>query len=368
MKLLGLKRNTTSFIYFVLFAVPFIFGAMWQSRENNPFISKLPLINSITNLPSGSNSLLYIGFQLFLFTFPIFLISILELQKANGTLKNRFLSTSLGRIYYSKGHKFADLWYSAAELIFNKLPEFITFLTLGISIFNSKVSVWFTTFYSNTLNIPSSPIISLVIFLTALLLNNLISYLDHRIAHQVPFLWDLHELHHSPTEMTMLSKDRKTPFDNIFFAVISTPFIALCSLLTAEYLKQGFILPLVIYILYVTLDNIHSWVGHSSYRLVYPKPFNYILMSPSLHWIHHSSNPKHFRSNFGNTITLWDKVFNTYLDETHLEEIKSYGFKNSEYNLHHPIYSLIFLPIIKMKKRLVKINKRTRRRIASSRN
>ncbi len=238
MKLLGLKRNTTSFIYFLLFAVPFIFGAMWQSRENNPFISKLPLINSITNLPLGSNSLLYIGFQLFLFTFPIFLISILELQKANGTLKNRFLSTSLGRIYYSKGHKFADLWYSAAELIFNKLPEFITFLTLGISIFNSKVSVWFTTFYSNTLKIPSSPIISLVIFVMALLLSNLISYLDHRIAHQVPFLWDFHEFHHSPTEMTMLSKDRKTPFDNIFFALISTPFIALCSLLTAEYLKQ----------------------------------------------------------------------------------------------------------------------------------
>ena len=86
-------------------------------------------------------------------------------------------------------------------------------------------------------------------------------------------------------------------------------------------------------------------------------------MSPSLHWIHHSSNPKHFNSNFGDTICIWDRLFNTYLDETNLQNIKSYGFKNSEYNKHHPIYSLFVLPIIKMKKRLKIINKRLRKRV-----
>ncbi len=361
MSLLVLKKNLIGFVYFLLFSIPFLIGAIWQFRANNPFISKFPVIDSLVNL-SGSSGIYKIFFTLFLISLPFLLITTLEIFRSNENFKNRLFSTSLGRMYFSKGHKFADIWYFSFELIFAKFPKILTFLTLGVAIFNSKVSTWFTNFYSSILKIPSSQIIALIIFIIAILILNLISYLKHRIVHTVPFFWDLHELHHSPTEMTILSRERKTPFEGAFLVVLGLPFEAVCSLLIAHYLKEGFVLPLIIYILYFCLDNIHTTVGHSSFKLVYPKPFNYILMSPSLHWIHHSSNPKHFRSNFGNTLSIWDRVFDTYLDETHLKEIKSYGFKNSEYNKHHPFYSVMFLPIIKMKKRLVRMSKKRLRK------
>lgn len=362
MNFLLFRRNLISFVCFLLFSIPFLLGTIWQFRTN-PVISQFSLIDHIVNGNSSSFSgFLQIFVSLSLIASPIALITILEFFRSNDSLKNRLLSTSLGRIYFSKGHKFADIWYFALELIFNKFPQIVTFLTLGIVIFNSKVSDWFSNLYTNSFNIPSYRGVSLIIFLTALLVSNFSSYLNHRIAHNIPFLWDLHELHHSPTEMTMLSKDRSTPFDGIFFQTVSLPLDVFCSLLIAHYMKEGFILPLIIYILFFCLDGIHSTVGHSSFELTYPKPFNYILMSPSLHWIHHSTNPKHFRSNYGNTLCIWDRIFNTYLDETNIQNIKSYGFKNSEYNKHHPIYSMMFLPIIKMKKRLVRMSKRLRRK------
>ena len=67
-------------------------------------------------------------------------------------------------------------------------------------------------------------------------------------------------------------------------------------------------------------------------------------MSPSLHWLHHSDNPKHFNTNFGVNFTFWDKLFGTYLDESHLSEINQVGIQNSKYNKHHPIYSYFVLP------------------------
>ena len=45
------------------------------------------------------------------------------------------------------------------------------------------------------------------------------------------------------------------------------------------------------------------------------KPISYFLQSPALHWLHHSNNPKHFNCNIGNTYTIWDKLFGTYIDE-----------------------------------------------------
>ncbi len=360
-----IKRNFMSFFYFLLFSIPFFIGAVWQLRDGSPIVSSLPIIKSILRVDTSNIFLdiLVSCFKLFLLSLPILLITFLELKRSDKNFQDSLLSTSVGKIYLSKGHKFADVWYFATELIFSKFPQILTFITLGMVVFNSKISNWFSNFYTNTLNIPTSPSLSIFIVLIFILLTTLFSYLKHRCSHEIPFLWDLHELHHSPTEMTILSKDRKTPLDGIFFTVILIPFYTFLTLLLNEYFRQGYLLPTLIYISFICLDNIHSAVGHSSFKLIYPKPFNYILMSPSLHWIHHSSNPKHFNSNFGDSICIWDRLFNTYSDETILEDIKSYGFKYSEYNKHHPIYSLVILPIVKMKKRLKRINKRLKKRV-----
>ena len=42
------------------------------------------------------------------------------------------------------------------------------------------------------------------------------------------------------------------------------------------------------------------------------KPIRYLLMSPSLHWIHHSKNVKLYNSNYSVVFSFWDRIFGTY--------------------------------------------------------
>ena len=115
---------------------------------------------------------------------------------------------------------------------------------------------------------------------------------------------------------------------------------------------QGYVLPIYIYIIYTLLGFVHAYVGHSSLFLIYPKPISYILFSPSLHWIHHSENENHYDKNFGFVFPFWDKLFGTYLGESHLKDITNFGVKDSQYNKFHPLYSYFVLPILKIKRRL----------------
>ena len=78
-------------------------------------------------------------------------------------------------------------------------------------------------------------------------------------------------------------------------------------------------------------------------------------MSPSLHWLHHSNNPKHFDSNLGSVFSIWDRIFGTYLSEKHIKEISGFGIDNSEYNKFNPLYSYIVLPLIRISRRLRKV-------------
>ena len=57
------------------------------------------------------------------------------------------------------------------------------------------------------------------------------------------------------------------------------------------------------------VDITQAFVGHSSLKLIYPKPISFFLMSPSLHWIHHSKNPDHYDKNMGFIFPFWDSHY-----------------------------------------------------------
>ena len=184
------------------------------------------------------------------------------------------------------------------------------------------------------------------------ILVDLVFYIKHYLAHKIPILWDLHEFHHSAPKMTILNISRKTllidPITNLF----TIPISVFTALLFNEYLIKGYISPVLLFLFLGTMRYIYEQAGHSSYKIVYPKPISFLFMSPSLHWIHHSDNPKHYNKNLGEFLTIWDKIFKTYLDESHIDEIKSFGVKNTQYNKYHPLYSMSILPIVKITKRL----------------
>ena len=215
-----------------------------------------------------------------------------------------------------------------------------------------QTSLSFQEFLSNKINtlVPDfNGIASIPIVLIAILLFELDDYLKHVIAHK--YLWFLHEFHHSATEMTILNRDRNSILESFIEKLITFPIFVISITIIGKLLIQGNYFAFGIFITYEIARELTSFIGHSSTKMIFPRPFSYIFMSPSLHWLHHSSNPRHFNKNFGLVLTIWDKVFGTYLDVTHLDEIKSFGFKNSQYNKSHPLYSYFVLPYIKFNKR-----------------
>ena len=220
-----------------------------------------------------------------------------------------------------------------------------------VSSINNGLGQIFDKFYKTHIPFDSSEFLSIFILLFAVLLGDLCTYIQHRIQHKFGFLWDLHEFHHSATEMTMLSKNRGTPLETFLTDPLLIPFSVLSGLLVNEFMIQGYVIPFYMMSFYTALTSFNLFLGHSSLKVIYPKPFSYIFMSPALHWLHHSSNPKHYDCNFGQYFCFWDRIFNSYLDESNLNDIKGFGVPGTEYNKFHPLYSAILLPPIKLIKR-----------------
>ena len=161
----------------------------------------------------------------------------------------------------------------------------------------------------------------------------------------------MHELHHSATKMTIFSNFRKTPFEGLLVFPATFYFYVLTTLSIIECSSKGYSSVMVLYILFNILKVATMYLSHSSLKIIYPKPISFFLMSPSLHWIHHSDNPRHYDSNFGMVFPYWDILFDSYMGVDELENITGYGVKNSIYNKYNPFYSHYLIPINKILKR-----------------
>jgi sterol desaturase/sphingolipid hydroxylase (fatty acid hydroxylase superfamily) len=63
---------------------------------------------------------------------------------------------------------------------------------------------------------------------------------------------------------------------------------------------------------------------HSNLQL--PQPIGtrlgLLVVTPHMHWIHHSRLPLHHNSNFGTIFSGWDRLFHTYFMQVRQEDIR----------------------------------------------
>ena len=187
-------------------------------------------------------------------------------------------------------------------------------LNLFISASFYNVFLWIYTNYA-VFDIPDT----WWVWLLLILFTDLVWYWYHRLGHQINFLWAAHIVHHQSEEFNFTVAARITVFQslarNVFWCVI--PLI-------------GFHPNMVMTILIV--HGAYSFFTHTQLigRLGW---LEHILITPSLHGVHHASDEKYLDKNFGDVFTFWDKLFGTFQEE---EEAPKYG-------LTHPVKSYSFL-------------------------
>ncbi len=141
---------------------------------------------------------------------------------------------------------------------------------------------------------------AVVSVIAAILLIDFAAYWRHRLEH-VRALWPIHATHHADEAMNWLSVRRKHPFgealslmsDWLLAFLLGLPFWAMA----VAFLLRG-------------------WWGYFIHADV-PwtlGPLGKVLMSPAAHRLHHIRDEQLMGTNYGNTVTLWDKLFGTYLD------------------------------------------------------
>lgn len=141
-----------------------------------------------------------------------------------------------------------------------------------------------------------------VTVVVAILVIDLTAYWRHRAEH-TPLLWPFHATHHSDEAMHWLSVTRKHPIARLF------------SLLIDNALAVAMGIPVWAI---VSANLLRTWWGYFAHCDV---PWtlgkaDLVMISPAAHRLHHIRDEALMGTNFANTVSIWDRMFGTYMDPT----------------------------------------------------
>lgn len=136
----------------------------------------------------------------------------------------------------------------------------------------------------------------------AVLLLDLAIYWQHRLMHVVPLLWRLHRLHHSDTGFDVTTGLRFHPFEMALSMVYK---LAVLTALGA---------PALAVLVFELLLSIGALFTHADFALppALDRRLRWLLVTPSMHRIHHSTWRPETDSNYGFHLSLWDRLFGSY--------------------------------------------------------
>ena len=136
----------------------------------------------------------------------------------------------------------------------------------------------------------------------AILVLDLAIYWQHRIFHSVPLLWRFHQMHHADTEFDISTGVRFHPLSVLLSACIK--LAAIVALGPA---------PIAVFVFEVLLNGT-SLFNHSNLKLhpVAERMMRYVVVTPDMHRVHHSSDLGEMNCNFGFSFPWWDRIFRSY--------------------------------------------------------
>jgi sterol desaturase/sphingolipid hydroxylase (fatty acid hydroxylase superfamily) len=134
----------------------------------------------------------------------------------------------------------------------------------------------------------------------AFLLSELTVYWRHRFEHH-PTLWRFHATHHADEHLHWLSVLRKHPVSSLLSRTVDVLPLLLLGLPPVSVFIAHIVRSAWGYFIHCDVP----WtLGHAGRWL----------MSPAAHRLHHIRDEALMGTNYGNTVTLWDRVFGTYCD------------------------------------------------------
>jgi sterol desaturase/sphingolipid hydroxylase (fatty acid hydroxylase superfamily) len=124
-------------------------------------------------------------------------------------------------------------------------------------------------------------------------------YAAHRLAHELPWLWPFHAVHHSVKRLWFWNTGRFHFVDTAMKIAFGAPLMLLIG---APAEVVNWISAITAYIGMLTHCNLDVRCG----------VLNYVFNTPELHRWHHSRIPAEGNRNYGENLVLWDLLFGTW--------------------------------------------------------
>jgi sterol desaturase/sphingolipid hydroxylase (fatty acid hydroxylase superfamily) len=138
--------------------------------------------------------------------------------------------------------------------------------------------------------------------LLAVLLLDLAIYWQHRWLHAVDWLWRLHRTHHTDTTLDASSALRFHPLEILLSLAYK------CALAIVLGVDPAVLLA------FEALLSSFALITHANLSLP-PRldtALRWVLVTPAMHWIHHSTHRDEQQRNFGFHLSVWDRLFGSY--------------------------------------------------------
>lgn len=146
------------------------------------------------------------------------------------------------------------------------------------------------------------PASSIWVWISGLLLYDLLYYWLHRLGHEVNVLWAAHVVHHQSESYNLTTALRQTGSGFLLGWIAYLPMALL-----------GY--PTEVFAVVALIDLLYQFWVHTQMigRLGW---FDRVFCSPSNHRAHHAVNERYLDRNYGGILIIWDRLFGSFVEES----------------------------------------------------
>jgi sterol desaturase/sphingolipid hydroxylase (fatty acid hydroxylase superfamily) len=216
------------------------------------------------------------------------------------------------------GYNIKNKWKHSAVntlFIFTALP--IQLLLTGFIVL---ISGWTNAHHWGLINFIPYHTNPWVYYISLFLLLDLCEYIYHVVMHKIDTLWKFHLVHHSDLKVDVSTTVREHPGETC---------IRTCCLMLWTFLLGPAVAVLILRQTFQTIANISA---HTEFRLSdrANRIIGFIFITPNLHHVHHHHELPYTDCNYGDVLSIWDRLFGTYTElerektvfgiDTHMDE------------------------------------------------
>jgi sterol desaturase/sphingolipid hydroxylase (fatty acid hydroxylase superfamily) len=215
-------------------------------------------------------------------------------------------------------HAWINIFFTLTTILVNFSMAFLLLLTAQwVSDNEFGIIQWLPNLYFLT-----------YVVLGVALLDLIGAYLPHFLEHRIKFFWKFHLVHHTDTWVDTTTANRHHPGESVIRFVFTLIGVIIVGA------------PMWMVFLYQSLSVVFSQFNHANLNIPakLDKWLSYIIISPDMHKIHHHYQLPYTDSNYGNILSIWDRLFGTFMYmkrenivygiDTHMDEKENNNLAN----------------------------------------